>query len=399
MVKVAILHPDLGIGGAERLIVDVALAFKNCLHDVTIYTSHHDENHCFDETKNGQLKVVTAGDWLPRCTFGRLMAFWAYVRMIYLTCYVVFNCQMDIVLCDQVSAGIPILKLFKYKCIFYCHFPDQLLTKRESFLKKVYRYPLDWFEEWTTGLADIILVNSLFTKQVFYKTFKSLKQVPVEVLYPSVNFKSLDRSLCGELDIKLKNIDAVFLSINRYERKKNLDLCVLSLKQLLEDKNNKKSIHLIIAGGYDPLNTENIEYYQDLVKLTHDLGVKQNITFVRSFTDNEKQLLLHNCTAVIYTPENEHFGIVPVEAMYMRRPVIAVNSGGPRETVIDGQTGYLCDNTPQKFSEAMNKFVDDKDLAREMGIEAFEHVKKKFNFTAFQSRINNVLLDVLNGAK
>ena len=51
-MKIAIVHPDLGIGGAERLIVDAAIELKNRGHEVTIYTSHHDPNHCFPETKS-----------------------------------------------------------------------------------------------------------------------------------------------------------------------------------------------------------------------------------------------------------------------------------------------------------------------------------------------------------
>jgi alpha-1,3/alpha-1,6-mannosyltransferase len=43
----------------------------------------------------------------------------------------------------------------------------------------------------------------------------------------------------------------------------------------------------------------------------------------------------------MYTPENEHFGIVPLEAMYMGCIVFACNSGGPLESVEDGKTGYL----------------------------------------------------------
>ena len=53
-MKVIIVHPDLGIGGAERLIVDAAVALKEKGNDVTIYTSHHDKNHCFPETKNSK---------------------------------------------------------------------------------------------------------------------------------------------------------------------------------------------------------------------------------------------------------------------------------------------------------------------------------------------------------
>ena len=56
-MKVAIVHPDLGIGGAERLIVDAAVALKERNHEIIIYTSHHDPNHCFPETKSNILTL------------------------------------------------------------------------------------------------------------------------------------------------------------------------------------------------------------------------------------------------------------------------------------------------------------------------------------------------------
>lgn len=70
MLRIAFIHPDLGIGafprcfglvtrlisspgGAERLVVDAALGLQNLGHKVDIYTSHHDPKHCFEETKDG----------------------------------------------------------------------------------------------------------------------------------------------------------------------------------------------------------------------------------------------------------------------------------------------------------------------------------------------------------
>jgi len=43
----------------------------------------------------------------------------------------------------------------------------------------------------------------------------------------------------------------------------------------------------------------------------------------------------------LYTPQNEHFGIVPVEAMYIGCVVIATNTGGPLESILNNVTGYL----------------------------------------------------------
>ena len=68
--KIVFLHPDLGIGGAERLVVDAALALKSRGHTIQFVTNHHDPNHCFEETIN-QLKVTVVGDWIPRSCFGR----------------------------------------------------------------------------------------------------------------------------------------------------------------------------------------------------------------------------------------------------------------------------------------------------------------------------------------
>jgi hypothetical protein len=48
-------HPDLGIGGAERLVVDAAIALQSRGHKVTIFTSHCDPQHCFDEARDGKL--------------------------------------------------------------------------------------------------------------------------------------------------------------------------------------------------------------------------------------------------------------------------------------------------------------------------------------------------------
>ena len=46
-------------GGAERLVVDAALGLQNRGHSVDIYTSYHDPNHCFEETRDGkQFRII-----------------------------------------------------------------------------------------------------------------------------------------------------------------------------------------------------------------------------------------------------------------------------------------------------------------------------------------------------
>lgn len=51
---VVFFHPDLGIGGAERLVIDAAVGLQSRGHKVTIFTSYCDPSHCFDEARDGK---------------------------------------------------------------------------------------------------------------------------------------------------------------------------------------------------------------------------------------------------------------------------------------------------------------------------------------------------------
>ena len=85
---------------------------------------------------------------------------------------VLFAGHKDYYILDQVSLPIPILRCRNRKVLFYCHFPDKLLsTNRGSLVMKVYRFFLDNLEEITTGMAQTTLVNSKFTQNVFIENF------------------------------------------------------------------------------------------------------------------------------------------------------------------------------------------------------------------------------------
>ncbi|XP_003407614.1 alpha-1,3/1,6-mannosyltransferase ALG2 [Loxodonta africana] len=392
--SVLFLHPDLGVGGAERLVLDAALALRARGCDVQIWTAHYDPGHCFSESR--ELPVHCAGDWLPRSLGwgGRGAALCAYVRMVYLALYVLLcsGVEFDVVVCDQVSACIPVLRLARRrkKILFYCHFPDLLLTKRDSFLKRLYRAPIDWVEEYTTGMADCIVVNSQFTANVFKNTFKTLSHIDPDVLYPSLNVTSFDSAVPEKLDdLVPKEKKFLFLSINRYERKKNLKLALEALVELRGRLTSQDwdRVHLIMAGGYDVRVLENVEHYQELKNMVRQSDLGQHVTFLRSFSDKQKISLLHSCTCVLYTPSNEHFGLVPLEAMYMQCPVIAVNSGGPLESILHSVTGFLCEPDPVHFSEAMEKFIHKPSLKATMGLAGRARVKEKFSFEAFAERL------------
>lgn len=387
-LNVVFLHPDLGIGGAERLVVDAAMAMKQSGHSVQFITNHHSVSHCFEETRDGTLPVTVVGDWLPRTVLGKCYALCSYVRMVYAAFYLTFFSfiRPDVVFVDQISVCIPILNWMPCKVLFYCHYPDQLLAAHDHTLKRYYRLPLDWLEEKTTACAHIILVNSRFTLGVFGRTFTSIKTLPT-VVYPSINTEFFDNTETVQLKDIIDVDDCKYiLSINRFERKKNLDLAIHSFN-LLSDKKLK----LVLAGGYDPLNLENIEYFRELVNLVQDMKLDKRVIFLKSPSDAVKISLLRYCLCLVYTPSFEHFGIVPLEAMYCGKPVVAVNNGGPKETIENDYNGYLRNSEPEDFADAIKQLVQIEGQAELFGKHGEKRFNDIFSFGAFKNKIDNIL--------
>ena len=136
---VAVLHPDLGLGGAERLVVDEATELAARGLRVVVYTAHHDPRRAFAETVAGAggFEVRVRGRWFPRSVCGRCVALCAYVRGLLLALAIAWDARWrgenyGVVLVDQVAAANVALRAFAggaHVC-FYCHFPDLLLSPR-----------------------------------------------------------------------------------------------------------------------------------------------------------------------------------------------------------------------------------------------------------------------------
>ena len=396
-LNIAFLHPDLGIGGAERLVVDAAMYLQAAGHRVTLFTTHHDQTRCFAETRDGLLTVRVHGDFLPRHIGQHLRAPCMIARMVPLASAMTWRGgRFDIIFCDLVSHIIPVLRLFsRARIVFYCHFPDLLLTSSRHFLYRLYRAPIDRLEELTTGMADRVLVNSRFTASMFHRTFPRLHRLIPEVLYPGVDcehYASIATSHGGEKENTL-----TFLSINRYEPKKNLGLAIEALALLRERISATlfSRVRLIIAGGYDDRRLDNRETLRELQRCAQRAGLTDQVVFRCSFSDAERLTLLSRCLGVVYTPTDEHFGLVPIEAMAAGRPVVAVNSGGPVETLVHEETGLLCEPTPQAFAEAFARLLMNGDEAKRMGQAGRRRVTQHFSRTAFGNRLETILHEVL----
>ncbi|RWA11568.1 hypothetical protein EKO27_g3545 [Xylaria grammica] len=416
---IAFLHPDLGIGGAERLVVDAAVGLQKRGHKVVIFTSHCDPGHCFDEARDGTLDIRVRGNTLiPPSLFGRFSILCAILRQLHLILQIYFTSELrdlrpDAYFVDQLSAGLPLLQYLQPdgRIFFYCHFPDLLLAQgRQQWLKRVYRVPFDFWEQWSMSFADAIAVNSNFTKGVVRRTWPALaSQRDLWTVYPCVDTKTKEKRP-GEKP--LWNGMKYVLSINRFERKKDIALAIKAFAGL--SKSKRASLRLAVAGGYDPRVAENVSYHNELVGLAESLGLRNmtvrtpqtaqavpqdvEVLFLQNVTNMLKEMLLSSARLLVYTPANEHFGIVPLEAMLSGVPVLAADTGGPVETVVEGQTGWL--RSPDKvdeWTEVMDKALHQlspQDLAK-MSEAGIERVKSGFGEAEMAQRLDSIFSQML----
>ncbi|HEX6666484.1 MAG TPA: glycosyltransferase [Solirubrobacterales bacterium] len=110
------------------------------------------------------------------------------------------------------------------------------------------------------------------------------------------------------------------------------------------------------------------------------------VEFLRSVSDKRLTDLYSRCIALV-VPNVEEFGIAAVEAQAAGRPVVAINRGGVRETVIPGETGVLVDG---EDTPAMAEALRDTDFAG-FDPKAIRANAERFSAAAFRQRFSGLV--------
>ena len=127
-----------------------------------------------------------------------------------------------------------------------------------------------------------------------------------------------------------------------------------------------------------------------------------DVLFLLSVPGQLKSMLLNAASILLYTPSNEHFGIVPLEAMLAGVPVLAANSGGPLETVVDDLTGWL--RSPEKVDQwtAILHYVlraSSQSQLERMGTAGRARVVAEFSETKLAHRLDDELENMVKAPR
>jgi glycosyltransferase involved in cell wall biosynthesis len=114
-----------------------------------------------------------------------------------------------------------------------------------------------------------------------------------------------------------------------------------------------------------------------LEALARSLAVHERIQFTGHIADAELIGHLARCRAVCFTPLQEDYGFVTVEAFASSKGVITCrDSGGPTELVEDGVTGLMSDPSPAALALALQRVTDDESFAARLGTAARARAEK-----------------------
>ena len=218
--------------------------------------------------------------------------------------------------------------------VFYCHTPPRFVyDKKDHYLKSlpVWQRPalkalIRWFQpqyEAAINNMDVIIANSRHIQQ----RIKKHLHLEAQVVYPP----------CDTHYFNWQSQGNYYLSLGRHDPLKRIDVIIEAFKTMPDKQ-------LVVAsGGSETAHLKKLASGYDNIRFTGWLEEKQLLD------------LLGNCLATIYIPEDEDFGMTPVESMAAGKPVIASQQGGLVETVIDQETGFFI--SEQSLQEHLTKTV------------------------------------------
>jgi glycosyltransferase involved in cell wall biosynthesis len=164
------------------------------------------------------------------------------------------------------------------------------------------------------------------------------------------------------------------LTVGRLVPLKRFDLLLHALTQ------TKPAVRVVIVGdGPERLSLE---------KLVTNLGLNGLVTFAGASWGQELIDLYAGARAVYYAPFDEDYGLVVPEAFRACKPVITTtDAGGILEFVVDQETGFVREPTPESLAQAISISMEDSSLCSRLGKTGFESVK----FISWDYVVENLL--------
>lgn len=360
--KIAIVHDFLLYpGGAEKVLYDLTRIFPTA----PVYTLLYDKDRMGDFLSDREIRT----SFLQRCPQW-LRSHHRFLLPFFGTAVETFDLRdFDLIISSSGAWSKGIVTRLDTKHIAYVHSPMRYVwDENEHYLKKntgiknkfCMRAFLSYLRLWDHQAAqrpDVLIANSHYTQKRIEKYYRRT----AEVIYPAGQVNDCcDNRKRGDH----------FVVVSRLSQYKNVALAIEAC--------NKLQLPLIVIG-------EGREF-EELKKISGD-----TIT-MKGWVNEDEKIQTIACARALLFPSEDDFGIVPIEALSVGTPVIALARGGACETVEDGVTGELFDApTVEMMADALRRFLEKEGV---YDIKKIIQASQKYSFARFENNIKTIVESV-----
>jgi glycosyltransferase involved in cell wall biosynthesis len=266
---------------------------------------------------------------------------------------------------------------------------------------RLLRVPLIAFqrgEEWNSFLVrlfaprvDHYVANSFTTKDGLVRL--GVPESRVSVAYPPIDLTAFDPARSSSLsrqDIGVDTSVPCFGIIGLLAEWKGHPIFLQAACDVFA---SIPAAQAFIVGA---THSENPWYRDELERIASDLGIRDRVRFL-GFRDDVPEILRLLDVVVHASVSPEPFGRVIVEAMAMKKPVIASNAGGPAEIIEHGRTGILVPpGDSHALAEEIVRLLREPHRARQLGEAAYDSVRSRFSLSAHVRQVDDIYVRTLN---
>jgi starch synthase len=286
-------------------------------------------------------------------------------------------------------AGYLAKKLYGVPFVLTTHSLEPLRAWKSEQLGSGYAMS-SWMERTAILDADAVIAVSKGTKVDILRAYPLIDPECVHVIYNGIDLKEYQKTTETSALVKYGVDPSIpyVLFVGRITRQKGVTHLVDAIRYMPPDT------QVVLCAGA-PDTPEIAAEMRDKVAEARKLN--PHIVWIEKMVTKPEVIQLYSNARVFCCPSiYEPFGIINLEAMACRAPVVASSTGGIREVVVDGETGYLVpfevdavtgfpvnpDQFARDLGAKVSELLADPDKCRRFGDAGRERVERIFSWTA-----------------
>jgi glycosyltransferase involved in cell wall biosynthesis len=246
------------------------------------------------------------------------------------------------------------------------------------------------------GQADVLFSISRFvTRSLLHSSYQAAK---IRELLNAIDIKNWDCGLSAisareELGLA-QNVPVIVCIARLFPAKGQGEL----IRALPAVQKRWPDVKVLIVGSDDRSASGGASYSNELSRLACELGLESNVSFLGYRSDIARVLAASD---VFCLPSfEEPFGLVFLEAMAMKKPVVALNNGGTPEVVVHGETGLLSEpGDTEALARNLLTLLGDPTLRVQMGNRGRTLVENRFDKSRMVRDAEQFYIELIRGVK